>query len=299
MISLAELEREVARRTGPFYVAAQATGEPTSSTATSAIMPVLQSSALLGGPENLWLLRRGVLASGDPTPAPISDADRQRMVQAYDPSAGRITVDRNWSTPMYSSEQAELIHLNPAQELRVAVLAGLRRCFTEDVFGAEVTSGYGDMDLTAQKPWLVSGAQVARVQFGWQRPGGDVPFHTYMAEGHVFIAGSWGGYAPSSVWVTALRPHASWVNGADSETGPTADDDTLAVDLDYAASAGHIEAWHLFPRAMFAAAAGNLQASQEMAAREFSRQSMIWGPGDTRRIGFGEVVGQRGTSVVL
>ena len=91
--------------------------------------------------------------------------------------------------------------------------------------------------------------------------------------------------------MTALRPHWSWVNGADSTTGPVSDDDVLSVDLDYAASAGHIEAWHLFPSRMFAAAAGNLQATQEMAAREFTRQSMIWAPPAPREIRFSEYVG--------
>jgi hypothetical protein len=41
---------------------------------------------------------------------------------------------------------------------------------------------------------------------------------------------------------------------------------------------------------MFAAAAGNLQASQEMAAREFSRQAMIWAPQAPRGIAFTETV---------
>ena len=298
MISLAELEQEVARRTGPFFQAAQATGEPTSSTATSALMPALQTNALLGGPENLWLVRRGVLAVGTPTPAPITRQDRERMVQAFDAGAGRVIIDRNWQQPMYPSELADFMHLHPSQELRVAVLAGLRRCFFEDTFGAAVTSGYGDMDLTIQAPWIVDGSQVLRVQYGYVRPVGDAPFDTYMQGGHVMLGGAWGSYAPSSVWVTTLRPHWSYVNGADAE-GPTEDDDLLAVDLDYAASAAHIEAWHLFPSRMFAAAAGNLQATQEMAAREFTRQAMIWGPTQPRRYGFSEVVGPRGASVVL
>jgi hypothetical protein len=95
---------------------------------------------------------------------------------------------------------------------------------------------------------------------------------------------------PGGAWLTALRPAWTWVNDAESTGGPTNDTDTLAIDLDYAASAAHIEAWHLFPSHMFAAAAGNLQATQEMAAREFSRQSLIWGPSPAREIRFPEVV---------
>ena len=299
MITLAQLEQEVARRTGPFIQAAQDAGIPTSSTTISAIMPALKTNAVLGGPENLWLIRRGLRADGTATPNPIIAADRERMVQAFDSAAGRVIVDRNWRDPMQPNELADFTHLQPSQELRVAVLAGLRRCFFEDTVGAAVTSGYGDMDLTVQHPWLIDGSQVLRVQYGYVRPSGDAPFETYMQSGHVMLGGAWGSYSPASVWVTGLRPHASWVNGTDSSAGPTDDDDTLNVDLDYAAAAGHIEAWHLFPSRMFAAAAGNLQATQEMAAREFTRQSLIWGPVAPRNIGFSEVVGPRGVSVVL
>jgi len=288
MITLAQLEREVARRTGPYFTAAQDQGIPTSSTTTSAIMPVLKTNALLGGPENLWLLRRGVDSNG--TPLAVAPADRERLVQAFDSGAGRVLVDRNWRDPMFPSEVAEFIHLHPTQELRAAVLAGLRRCFMEQRFGAAVTSSYGDMDLTYQQPWLTSPEQVQRVQYGYTKPVGEAPFEAVMQDGHVMLTGAWGGYQPASVWVTALRPAGTWVNGA-SASGPTEDSDQLAVDLDYAAAAGHIEAWHLFPSRMFAAAAGNLQATQEMAAREFTRQALIWGPTASRYMGFSEVVG--------
>lgn len=291
MITLAQLEQEVARRTGPFFQAAQDSGTPTSSTTAAAYMPTLRSSAILGGPENLWLLRRGVLAGGAAIPVGQYDpADRIRMVQTFDSSAGRVVVDRNWRNPMVPSEFADFTHLHPEQELRVSVMAGLRRCFLTETLPGLVTSGYGDMDLTYQYPWLTGGDQVVRVQYGWARPWGDAPFDTSMMQGHVMLTGAWGSYAPMNVWVTALRPAWSWVNGAESTTGPTADSDQLNVDLDYAAAAGHIEAWHLFPSHLFAAAAGNLQATQEMAAREFSRQSLIWGPTPNRSYGFSEVV---------
>lgn len=289
MITLAELEREVARRTGPFFQAAQDSGVPTSSTTTSAIMPSLKTTALLGGPENLWLTRRGLLADGTPTERPIDPADRERMVQTFDSGAGRVIVDRNWRDAMYPGELADFTHLHPTQELRVSVLAGLRRCFLEDTFLAQVTSGYGDVDLTVQMPWITAPAQITRVQYGWQKPVGDAPFDAHLQDGHVMLGGAWGGNSPTNTYVTALRPHASLVNGLVS-TGPTEDDDELSVDLDYAAAAGHIEAWHLFPGRMFAAAAGNLQATQEMAAREFTRQALIWGPQQSREIRFSEVV---------
>jgi hypothetical protein len=300
VITLTQLDQEVARRTGPFFQAAQDSGVPTSSTTAAAYMPRLKSNALLGGTENLWLLRRGVLSDGSPVAVGQYDvADRVRMVQTFDSDSARVVVDANWRNPMAPSELADFTHLHPDQELRISVLAGLRRCFWAETLAAAVTSGYGDMDLTAQYPWITNPSQVLRVQYGWYRPWGEAPFGTLLQQGHVMLSGAWGAYAPCSVWVTALRPAWSRVNGADSSTGPTDDDDQLDVDLDYAASAGHIEAWHLFPSRMFAAAAGNLQATQEMAAREFTRQSMIWGPGPNRRVGFAEVVGQLAPSVVL
>jgi len=284
MITLAQLEQEVARRTGPFFQAAQDSGTPTSSTATSALMPGLKSNALLGGPENLWLVRRGLLADGTPTPAPVQVVDRERMVQTFDSGAGRVIVDRNWYNPMQPSELADFTHLHPSQELRVAVLAGLRRCFFEDRGPVSINSGLG-IDLTATLPWLVNPGQVLRLRSGYQGSGPDQPFEAITQAGHVILIG-YG--VPSGSYLSAARPAWSWVNSADSTTGPTKDSDTLAIDLDYAASAAHIEAWHLFPSRMFAAAAGNLQATQEMAAREFTRQAMIWGPEISRGIGFAQ-----------
>lgn len=289
MITLAQLEQEVARRTGPFFQAAQDASVPTTSTTIAAYMPTLKTSAVLGGPENLFLLRRGVHSDGSPVTS-YTPVDRTRMVQSFDSGSGRVQVDRNWYNPMSPDELADFTHLHPTQELRAAVLAGLRRCFFEDTFAAVLTSSYGNIDLTYQQPWITSPTQVSRAQYGYYKPEHDAPFEATVQSGHVMLGGTSGSYAPANLWVSALRPAWSWVNGADSTTGPTDDDDQLDVDLDYAASAGHIEAWHLFPSHLFAAAAGNLQATQEMAAREFTRQSLIWGPTPTRRIGFSDVV---------
>jgi hypothetical protein len=239
-----------------------------------------------------------VLVGGAPTPQPIDPVDRTRMVQTFDSSAGRVVIDRNWHTSMYPNEMADFCHLHPEQELRPAVLAGLRRCYIEDTIPAVITSGYGDIDLTYQAHWITNPTQVTRAQYGWTKPWADVPFEATMQQGHVMLRGTSGSYAPANVWVTALRPAWSLVNDADSDVGPIADDDVLSVDLDYAAAAGHIEAWHLFPSHMFAAAAGNLQASQEMAAREFTRQAVMWGPEPTRRIAFSQVVGPSPTVVL-
>lgn len=278
MITLAQLEQEVARRTGPFFQAAQDSGTPTSSTTTSAIMPALKTNALLGGPENLWLLRRSA-----------ADVDRERLVQAFDSNAGRVIVDRNWLAPMQPSELADFTHLHPTQELRIAVLAGLRRCFLEDLQELDPNVQYGPVDITAQYAWVTDPHQVLSVQYGWLKPAGVAPFRATLQSGHVLLDGPWGGNAATSTWATFRRPAWSLVNGLDS-TGPVDDDDQLAVDIDYAASAGHIEAWHLFPSRLFAAAAGNLQATQEMAAREFTRQAMMWMPEGQQTVAFDVVV---------
>jgi hypothetical protein len=201
---------------------------------------------------------------------------------------------------MAPNELADFTHLHPDLELRQAVLAGLRRCFIEDTLPALLTSAYGDIDVTYQAPWVTNPNQITRVQYGWYKPYADAPFEATLQSGHVMLRGTSGQYAPANVWFTAMRPVSSWVNGAESLDGPTADTDTLDVDLDYAAAAGHIEAWHLFPSHLFAAAAGNLQATQQMAAQEFTRQSLIWGPAPMQRVGFSEVVGRpAGGGVIL
>jgi len=292
VITLAQLEQEVARRTGPFFQAAQDSGTPTSSTTTAAYMPMLKSSALLGGPENLWLVRRGTLSDGvTQTPQPVAVADRARMVQTFDSSAGRVVIDRNWQNPMQPDELADFVHLQPQQELHRAVLAGLRRCYMGDrgQVGQYITAD-GDIDLTQQLPWLTNPDQVLRVQSGWPGAYYDIPFDAVTQAGHVLLAGGLAYVAPGALWVSSSRPHWSWVNGTDSTTGPVADADTLDVDLDYAAAAAHIEAWHLFPSRMQAAAAGNFQATQKMAADEFTRQALIWAPQTLREVRFGETV---------
>src|SRR5262245_886641 len=169
-------------------------------------MPGLQSNAILGGPENLWLLRRGVLATGAPTPIAVQSVDRERRVQAFDSGAGRVLIDRNWRDPMQPSELADFTHLHPTQQLRVAVLAGLRRCFLEDVEEVDPNVQYGPIDITAQLPWVTEQNQVLGVNAGWLQPSGPLPFHAIMQQGHVLLSGVWNGTAASSVWCTFLRP---------------------------------------------------------------------------------------------
>lgn len=295
MITFAQLEVEVARRCGPFVTTFSDRQIPSTAKSTFAYFPELRSTIDLDSVTNLWALRRGVC--WDPNSSAFDDyddipiADRQRLVNEYDPEQGQVFVDRPWGEIPESGEVFEFHHLNPAYELRPAIRAGLRRCFFTDTIQALVTDAYGNIDLTAQAFWIISPDQVLSAAYGWYRPYHEAPFQATMMQGHVMLLGTSGPYLPANVWVTALRPVWSLVNGEDSETGPASDWDTLNVDLDYAASAGHIEAWHLFPSRLAAAATGGLQATQQMAAREFTRQSLIWGPSPNRRVGFSEVVG--------
>ena len=295
-ITLAQLEAEVGRRVGPYVETFTDRQIPSTASSTFAFFPELRSTIDLDSVTNLWSLRRGVCM--DPVTGEFDDyddvpiEDRQRLVAEYDPARGQVFVDRPWGTSLPEpGEWFEFHHLNPSMELRKAVQAGLRRCFLQERLQVVPTSQYGDIDLTAQCPWLTDGKQVQRVEYGWASPVAEAPFGTVVSGGHVFLTGTTGTYAPTTLWLTALRPAWSWVNGADSTSGPTGDWDELDVDLDYAAAAGHIEAWHLFPARLQAAAAGGLMATQEMAAREFTRQSLFRFPSGQPNVGFKTVVG--------
>jgi hypothetical protein len=287
-VTLAQLEQETARRVGPYSSAFTDRQVPNTANFTFATFPTLRSTIDLDSVTHLWMLRRGIDSDGNPVTLDV--VDRLRLVANYDPETGQVYPDRPWGAIPVPGEVVEFHHLDPDQELRVAVLAGLRRCFLPDTIQAQPTQLFGGIDLTAQFGWLTEPWQVQRVRYGWLSPYGDAPWDTYTSAGHLILTGTHGMALPMAVWVDAWRPAWSWVNGAESTGGPVADDDTLDVDLDYAASAGHIEAWHHFPARVQAAAAGNLQATRDQAAQEFSRQANLYGPARPAEIGFGTVV---------
>lgn len=282
-ITLADLEREVARRVGPYFTAVH---DPSrSGTARAAFFPSLQSGMALGEPENLWALRRSANA-----------VDRQRLVQAYDTSGGQVIVERNWQQPPQPNEAFEFHHLDPVQELRPVVLAGLRRCFIGDLL--PLVAGPGDVavDLTETSPWLTSPRQVQDVVITYptESIGTHPPFQVYSSGGHIWL--TVGGYVLDGMNAVVRRPANTLVNGLDA-ANPTADDDELAVDLDYAAAAGHIEAWHLVPHRTQSAGAGGLQANQKMAALEFTRQTAIWAPYSKGRFQLSQPFGVAGVGL--
>jgi hypothetical protein len=295
-ITLAQLEQEVARRVGPYWRFFSDRQVPNTAQFTFVNLPELRTNIDQDLVTNLWMLRRGERFD-DMDIVLMDPEDRLRSVDVYDPQQGRVFPDRPWSVIPQDGEYFEFHHLHPEQELRPAVLAGLARCFLADLVQVEPNAQYGGIDLTAQYAWLIEPWQVTRTQYGWTYPYGDAPFDTATQRGHLWLTGSTGWASPMTVWVSVWRPASSWVNGADSVSGPTDDFDELDVDLAYAAAAGHIEAWHLFPSRLQAAAAGEQQATQQMAAQEFSRQALMRGPRRPDLVGFGSVVSGSTSSV--
>lgn len=273
-VTLAQIEQETAPRLGPY---ARRTQSSTShGTVTSAYFDELKSDALTGGIEGLFMLRRGVKADG--TLVAVADGDRQRVAIDADSATGGVTPDRTWGVAPADGELIEFHHLDPALELRKAVLNGLRRCFFEDRASVTLSSAATERDITGTIAWITNPDQIRRYQFTTTGSTStlvptDVPWAMpFEQAGHVWLA-AWPDEYPNTLLITALRPHFTWVNGADSTTGPTQDTDLLAVDLAYAAAAGHIEAWKLFPAKLKQAADAGYQATQQQAAAEFTRSS--------------------------
>lgn len=273
-VTLAQIEQTTAPRLGPYTQRAQSSA--TAATTTLAYFDDLKSNANPGGVENLYMLRRGQKSDG--TTVAVAAADRQRSAATYDPLQGSVAPDRAWSVAPVAGELIEFHHLDPALELRPAVLSGLKRCYFEDRATITLTTAAMERDLTAAVFWITRPDQVRRFQFtttgatilpedvSWAAP--------FEKGGHVWLQ-AWPDQYPNTLLITALRPHSTWVNGADSSVGPLADADLLTVDLGYAASAAHIEAWKLFKARLKAAAEAGFQATQQEAAAEFTRQAIV------------------------
>jgi hypothetical protein len=269
-VTLAQIEQATAPRLGPYSQRVQSSA--TAADATHAYFDEFKTSTNVVDVVNQFMLRRGQKTDG--TTIAVAAGDRQRIVASQDSIAGAAVPDRAWVTPPVAGEYVEFHHTDPALELRQAVLSGLRRCFFEDRAQITLTTAAPERDLSAAVPWITRPDQVRRYQFtttGATLLPVDVPWaQPFEKGGHVWL-GAWPDEYPNTLLVTALRPHFTWVNGADSTNGPTADADTLSVDLDYAAAAAHIEAWRLFPAKLKMAADGGYQASQPQAAAEFTR----------------------------
>lgn len=133
-VTLADIEREVAARLGPFWDLAASGG-----TSESVAVASLRTNADLGGYEGLYLLRRDA----------VRDNDRVRTVDRFEGASGSLWVDFPYEDTPVAGERIELHHLHPDLQLFVDVCAGLRRCYLLDVLAvlpppdaAELGAGY-------------------------------------------------------------------------------------------------------------------------------------------------------------
>lgn len=273
-VTLAEIERHVAPRIGPYE---ELIALPTS-TQTTLFVSQLISSLDLGEYEDLYILRRGRFENGNLV-SPFSDDDRERLVASYESATGGLNPDRDWTYAPVEGEMIELHVLKPSSELRKIVLQGLRRCYFWDTAvvsttEAALTSGNTRTNLTALVPWLTRPNQLKNIQFGTTvgLPSRVMWWDADRQGANVNL--SMLGLGAGSLYIHALRPHITYVNGEMSYRGPDDDDDILHVDLDYAAAAAHAAAWQLVPHRLFPISNVGMRISMEAAAAEFTRESM-------------------------
>ena len=234
MPTLADLESELARRTGPwasFTVAATPV-----STATLVYASDLSTTIETGGYEGMWLLRR--------TAAP---ADRVRRVKTWDAGAGSFLADRPWAAAPTAGEVIEISALDPARRVATAVQRGLERCLFVDRLALPITAPAAERSLTATWPWLTVAADVLGVEAGCSPPSDWDPWpvgawDAYRVGPSVLVA-VWPDPGAGTLYVTALRPHSSLVNGLDSTTGPLTDSDTVSCTLDDGVAFAHAYLW--------------------------------------------------------
>lgn len=293
MPTLADIEQEVAARVGP-YLRVTASG----GSLLGVTVPALRSNAELGGWEGMYLLRRGYLESGAPAAGHQAD-DRERTVRVYSAINGLLEVDRPWVSAPVEGEVIELHHLSPAYELRPAVQRGLWRCYLVERLTVTLTGSTVERDVTAVAPWLTETSQIYDVAWDYQS-GVALPtpvwwWRTFRRDGHVWL--QLPSVATSKLLITARRPVATRVNGGDSTTGPTDDQDELDVDLDYAAAAGHVEAWRRCRQRLQLAAQTGMFASQQEAVAEFSRQALAHFRPPARQVRLGVPFGRLGVQI--
>lgn len=273
MVTVAEAEREIMRRTGPFEE--HTVSSVTASTATLVYADAVKTSLNLGGYQHMWLLRRGLNSSGNPV-AGFTEANRQRRVKAWNPTAGTLEVDRQYTVVPVAGEVFEVCHLNPEQIIRKALLAGLRRARFENRLQVNLSGVATERNLTAVLPWLLEKRWIKGVFYKEAASTYDpVPVRwskAFMRDGGVWLAVAPDPY-PNALYLVVNQPAFTWVNGGYSAEGPEADDDLLPLTLEHAAAAGHIECWRLAKALLRPLAERELTATQQEAADEFTRQN--------------------------
>ena len=278
--SLTQIEQATAQRCGPYRI--ETVGGATGSTQVQ--INSLMSDIELGGIADLYVLRRN---------ATVAD-DRQRLIKTFTPLTGTIEVDRAYNVPPLAGEQVELHHLDPARELRPAVLAGLNRCFFMDRVNITLNGAAAQRDLSAAAYWITSPRQVYRAQMVayniLTQPREITWTNVFEKDGHIWLSAA-PDPLPYGLLVHARRAHTTWVNGADSTTGPLYDTDTLSIDLVYAVTAAHVEAWRIARPRLQAAADQKLTTSQQEAALEFTSQAKSFFRPPKRRVSLSEPYG--------
>lgn len=222
MTMLMTIEQEIARRCGPFLAdVAYAPDNSYFFQSSKLALASLASSLGLGDPYTgvQWVLRRGWLygnrVGGGPNlilPVGLTAYDRQRRIASYDSSNGALTLDRTGAMAIAPGEQIEVMALDPTQELRVAALAGLDRCFIDDRVTVTLSSQANERNITAVVPWITQKGQIQNIQ--WNYPGSisaalDVPWwDDFLSGGHVWLSTSPDPF-PNTLLITARRPARS------------------------------------------------------------------------------------------
>ena len=272
--TLAELERALARRIGPFWHFPSTNA----STTTQIQANRLKTTIDRGDPEELMILRRGEFYGGTGWVNPFDPEDAIRAVSKYTATAGLLEMDRGYTYAPASGESIELHYLDPVEQLRYAALEGLRHCYFWDtaVLGTVARNGSNDIDVTAYLPWLTRPGQIGGVESSYisqQFPASRVQwFEPYQKGGHVWLKTAWSGAA--SLRLIVLRPHFTLVNGETNYTGPNDDTDILHVDREYFLRAGHYYAWINYPELLTPLATEKIRPDQTQVADAFTSASM-------------------------
>lgn len=277
-VTLQEIEQAVARTIGPWIRVKATAGSTVSRLASTR----LKSTVPLGAYEDHYMLRRGRTFNVDPSQeawlSVYTSDDRIRMVASYDPTAGFLSNDQQWTNAPDSTngEAVEILYLEPEYELRPAVLDGLARCFFWDTISVSTTGGGSNsINATAAAPWITSPRQIK----GLSRSDGS-GFAPYQAswfnvtqQGKNVIVWSEGIYA-GNYSLDVLRPVKTLVNNETSFSGPNDDLDILYVNKEYAMWAGVLALWRTAPERIMPLTHEGLRPDQKTAAAEFTKHSL-------------------------
>lgn len=271
--TLADIERAIGRRVGPYWRYPAVAG----STLSSLLIRKLRTNLDSGDYEELFILRRGRTISDALVPSFTTD-DRQRLIAEYTPSFGALVPDRDWTNSAIPNESVEIHYLDPEQEMREISRQALSRCYFWDtaIITNVTTSVTREINVTASVPWITRKDQVRNVEFGrlshmrtrlmWWK--------AFQVGPDVYMQVS--GLPVGDLRITALRPHFTHVNGEMSYSGPDDDADILNVDLEYAARAGHITAWMMAPEKLTPVAALGLRLPMKLVADAFTSASYAY-----------------------